>query len=716
MPKRTWSDANAHSPKSSSSPFQYPPAISPSQSYEAEAVPIAPKRAHIADGVAAKSSGESPARGRNGSANGNAADERRMPTISRKVKACAACRKQKIRCIMAGEPPCQRCKERGLSCRLNKSLQTLMSEDSRWKSSVTKDIGNIYLSLEKVLQSLSLPPLPPARVMSEESVMFFDQDDQDNEHDDDDPSYDNSPKVSPLNENLSHVPIESLYQITGMRALRAHEPGPEEQERICKQLRDTDFISKGLVSVEDAEYLTSFYLTRLDPYVWSLAGAYSNLESFRRKSPTLTACVLTVGALHDTAKAHLYSVCLKEYQRLVANAMFERRIDMEYLRALVIGSYWLSEIAFTLSGYAIRRASEFYLSQCYDQIVDAIKYPDKYENQQLQKAMDGLRLLYLLYICDHHLSILYGRPSIMRDNERWIIGCEAYLASSLATDSDKRIASQVSLVLIMNQIRESFGPEETTSALPASAAAKIAVFERDLANWQARYSYHNPHKLIGDWPSKGVSIHQLFSRLYLDAYVFRGLSEANPVIPAHFLETASAAVAAATTIVGSLLEEETLQKSLAGVPHYFHGMVAFACMFLLRVATKHSAQLFPNNSDLGNAIARLAQLFRMTEVGREHLIHKMAEGLEKMVDILGGKSPRSKMRYNGLGVTPNKDQLSNPPDGHVVRRDLVGQPPTYDIDPFDPNSFGFGDPNLGLGMPFFDFEGTNFGLDGPYIQ
>ena len=106
----------------------------------------------------------------------------------------------------------------------------------------------------------------------------------------------------------------------------------------------------------------------------------------------------------------------------------------------------------------------------------------------------------------------------------------------------------------------------------------------------------------------------------------------------------------------------------------------------------------------------------MTEVGKEHLIHKMAEGLEKMADILDERSPRSKMRYDVLGVTPNKAQLISPHDGEGIRRDMVGQPPIYDIDPFDPNSFGFGDPSLGLGMPFFDFEGTNLGLDGPYIQ
>ena len=226
----------------------------------------------------------------------------------------------------------------------------------------------------------------------------------------------------------------------------------------------------------------------------------------------------------------------------------------------------------------------------------------------------------------------------------------------------------------------------------------------------------DPHKLIGDWPSKGVMIHHLFAKLYVDAYVFRGLSEANPVIPGHFLDTAASAVAAATTIVNSLLEDEALQKGLAGVPHYFHGMIAFACMFLLKVATKHNVQLFPTTSNLGSAMARLAQLFRITQVGKEHLLHKMAEGLEKMADILNEKSPRSKLQIDGLEVTTNKAQLSNPVEGKGVRRDVVGQQPTYDIDPFDPNSFGFGDPNLSLGMPFFDFDGTNLGLEGPYIQ
>ena len=394
---------------------------------------------------------------------------------------------------MVGEPPCQRCKERGLSCRLNKSLQTLMSEDSRWKASVTKDIAAMYSSMEEVLQNLSLPAMPPPQSSLQDPAILFDQDDQGNDHDEDDQSMDNSPKVAPVTDSLSHVPIESLYQITGLRSLRATEGTTEDQNRICRQLRDTDFIARGLIRLEDAEYLADFYLSQLDPYIWHLAGDYQDLESFRRRSPTLTACILTVAALHDTQKTSIYPICSREYRRLVANAMFERKIDMEYLRALAIGSFWLSDISWILSGYAIRRSSEFQLRHCYQQIAESVTNPNKYSHDELHNAMDGIRVLYFLYISDHHLSILYGRSSIMRDNESYIRGWDNYLACSLATDSDKRIASQLSLCYLMNAIRESLGPEENNSMLSGNAVNKIAEFERVLDDWVSRFSHHSKY-------------------------------------------------------------------------------------------------------------------------------------------------------------------------------------------------------------------------------
>ena len=54
----------------------------------------------------------------------------RVPTISRKVRACAACKKQKIRCdFEEGESTCVRCKKMKLECVVNRSLQTILDED-----------------------------------------------------------------------------------------------------------------------------------------------------------------------------------------------------------------------------------------------------------------------------------------------------------------------------------------------------------------------------------------------------------------------------------------------------------------------------------------------------------------------------------------------------------------------------------------------------------
>ncbi|KAK5075565.1 hypothetical protein LTR64_001772 [Lithohypha guttulata] len=733
MSKRSWNEAN-NLPSPHSLPGGFNQTItSPAQSHHSHHSSIhapSPKKLR-ASFEETKPVAPRPAPVRTASivtATNNAADSR-LPGISRKVKACAACRKQKIKCIMTGDPPCQRCKERGLSCKLNKSLQTLMSEDSRWKASVTRDITAVYGSLERVLQLLNLPELPALHLSTTDPAMFFETEDTAGaDEDDEEPSDNHSPKVTPVTDHLSHVPIESLYQITGMKSLRASENVDEDQVKICKQLRDTDFVSRGIVKIEDAEYLATFYLNKLDPYIWHLASDYTDLESFRSRSPTLTACILTVAALHDTTRSHLYTVCGKEYRRLVSNAMFERKIDIEYLRALVIGSYWLSDISWTLSGYAIRRASEFQFKQCYQMIADSVKNATKdIDQKKLDEAMVGLRIIYHLYICDHHLSVLYGRSSIMRDNESYIIGWENYLSSPLAAAADRRIAGQICLMYLMNQIREKLGPEDTTVPLPESAIEHIIQYEANLDDWIARFSRHNAHDLIGQWPNQGAIMHYHWAKLYLTSYSLRGLPEHSAVIPEHFLEFASAAVGAATNIINLLLEDKDAHMALAYVPHHVHGMIAFATMFLLKVATRHAEQLFIDKNHLGMLMGALSRQFRLTVVGKDHLIHRMAEGVEKMADMLTSKS-RNRTPHNGLADTKsskkndsNTDQVDQ--DDRTYSEDrLVQALANGPVNPsagvnvnsngvFDGSgvmmhNFDFNDPSLGLGMPFFDFEGT----------
>ena len=79
--------------------------------------------------------------------------DRKIPDISRKITACVSCRKLKVRRSFIGleqnleltlmgvkikchmnndQPPCMRCKTRGTTCTVNKSLQTLLEGDASY--------------------------------------------------------------------------------------------------------------------------------------------------------------------------------------------------------------------------------------------------------------------------------------------------------------------------------------------------------------------------------------------------------------------------------------------------------------------------------------------------------------------------------------------------------------------------------------------------------
>ena len=56
-----------------------------------------------------------------------------VPKISRRIRACTECKKHKIRCDMSpGELTCQRCQRMNLECVVNKSLQTLLDDETEY--------------------------------------------------------------------------------------------------------------------------------------------------------------------------------------------------------------------------------------------------------------------------------------------------------------------------------------------------------------------------------------------------------------------------------------------------------------------------------------------------------------------------------------------------------------------------------------------------------
>jgi hypothetical protein len=176
-----------------------------------------------------------------------------------------------------------------------------------------------------------------------------------------------------------------------------------------------DLITRGALSIADAERLTQSYLSKTDYYLYGIGSKFKDLDSIRRASSLLLVAICTVSALHNSGGRSLYAVCNAELRKLVSNFVFTSKVNLEDFRGLCIACFWISDIAWPVSGLAIRRAVEFDLQQSFN----VIKSGDSSNTSGHTRgeAIECMRLWYLFCICDQHLSILYGRPSIIESQD-----------------------------------------------------------------------------------------------------------------------------------------------------------------------------------------------------------------------------------------------------------------------------------------------------------
>ena len=164
------------------------------------------------------------------------------------------------------------------------------------------------------------------------------------------------------------------------------------------------------------------------------------------------------------------------------------------------------------------------------------------------------------------------------------------------------------------------------------------------------------HERIGTFPRKGVLLHFHFAKLHLYSHIFRGLRKGDS-IPPYFLEPASSAAAAASSIIDLLIADADIQPALAGMPSYMHSMSAFACMFLAKLFMIHGDHLV-DRQQVVDSVARLAGFYRSTPVGKWHLVNLMADGLDKIVETLrvDRTTLASQQQQSQLQVAPSQSE------------------------------------------------------------
>ena len=269
--------------------------------------------------------------------------DRKLPDISRKITACVACRKQKIKCHMLdGLPPCARCKKRGLSCTVNKSLQMLLESDVDWKNAIVQRLTNLEAAMGKVADATSLHQIhdllnhaaTPPPVFA--GMSAGDEDSA-------------SPQQNGQDERNWEIDIDAEG---GPAAIPASHLAQRVQSNVGSPIRERsdkyDIITRSVVTFERAHELFDVYHDRLDHFVYRILGDHRSLESVRSSSPLLLSAICAVSAL-QTASSD-FDKCYQAFLKACSTRAFSKECTIEDVQAYCIGAFWLSDMSWNLVG------------------------------------------------------------------------------------------------------------------------------------------------------------------------------------------------------------------------------------------------------------------------------------------------------------------------------------------------------------------------------
>ena len=203
-------------------------------------------------------------------------------------------------------------------------------------------------------------------------------------------------------------------------------------------------------------------------------------------------------------------------------------------------------------------------------------------------AYDKLRLFYLVYVCDHHFSIAYGRiaygRSPLRRESELIRSARDLLSTPEASEDDARLVRQVEVWSIATQGLELLGLD-VDLRLPTALLPRLRLLMIALDTWRADWNEGFGHSLhMGNYPKKGVKLHSHFARLCLCSHAFQGSTHVHPNTSPSILvhsapsagqlfgdveETVAAAIDSAQSILGIITSDVEVQARLNGLPLHF---------------------------------------------------------------------------------------------------------------------------------------------------
>ncbi|KAL3476035.1 hypothetical protein BJX99DRAFT_258926 [Aspergillus californicus] len=532
----------------------------------------------------------------------NAGPRSKLPDISRKITACVACRKQKA---LADDPD--------TGTRSNATCPK--GKRHAWKSTMMAKMQKFETAMARVGERLSMPELQSLDQSSDAVQASLD-------------STRDLEVEGPQPDSQPHETWEVVMDPDcGPASIPASCVADTHKQTSSGEARSTspaDFITRGVISVHQAELLFNIYHQRLDHFLYRVLGNHDSLASVRQSSQLLTAAICSVAALHSDEAGHLFGRCYTEFKNTVTAQLFSRANNLDDVRGVCIGAFWLSQLSWMLVGTAVRIATEIQLHRA---IYDAL--------QGDKAAYYQTRVYYLVYVCDHHFSVTYGRPPMTRECAS-IAAASRFLETENATEDDARLVSQLLIWTVNTHVFDSFSVDVNTP-LTAPQLTQLRRHAIALDIWYADWGdSFCPHENIGNYPRKGVGLHFNFAKLYLCSHAFRGAPSNGGVgsgIAPELEDIANTAVLSASAILRVIVSDAELQAYLNGLPLYFDTMIAFAVVFLLKVSTKYSEIVRIDAAKMLDLVEHTVTVMRRitAPMHEQHLLVCIAGGIEKLL-------------------------------------------------------------------------------------
>ncbi|KAL4910494.1 hypothetical protein BDW74DRAFT_171959 [Aspergillus multicolor] len=400
-------------------------------------------------------------------------------SMKRIPKACSACRQSKVKCD--GKRPCTRC------CKIKK--QCVFFEVPRDPvverlENVESEVRRLQGQLEEMREVLRL--------------QFQGHNGQALNGADSQTCGESFSTISPpvMTENTPFLGQNNMPLQQHAPLIQDEMHRPAKRRRSGFEIREdpiTDFISKGLITMEYAANCFTTFYQGCDRYIPIFDPKHDTFESVRYRSSMLLNAICTIGSRVESRSGTQLSELLQTELKKWINVVIQNETlnCLESVQALLVIACYSAERSLILS-FATRMALDLSLDEAFEELTHRLTMKDvegapdiaalaEEENVLMRKSRTWFGLLVL----EHIFSLDGGKPPGIRmtGNAR---RCRKLLRHPSSTVLDLRLFSQVELNVIRVHINETLGGKAPLARADIAAFVQDAKLDLDLwfDDWQ----------------------------------------------------------------------------------------------------------------------------------------------------------------------------------------------------------------------------------------